>query len=118
MTKKNATDNLRNGYLNAVSDFFTSKEEEVLIIASNKIALPCVDELGNETFVVFTCTIPSGSRDGEAFDGYAEAEDYTRKCAEKENKAKEKAEAKAKKIERDKANREKLAKSKAEHSKK
>lgn len=116
MTKKIATDNLRNSYLDIVKNELTINGEEVLIIASNKIAVPCVDELGNETFVVFTCTVPSGSRDGEAFDGYAEAEDYTRKCAEKEIKAKEKAEAKAKKIERDKANREKLAKSKAEHS--
>lgn len=68
--------------------------DETLRTASNEIAIPVVDADGGEHFIVVTIKIPTGSRDGEAYDGYAAAEDYTMRCnakaakqAEKERKA-------------------------------
>ena len=37
---------------------------------------PAIDELGNECFLTVTVQIPKGSRDGDPYDGYAEAENY------------------------------------------
>ena len=83
---------------------------------SNEFALPCVDEEGNEEFIVLTFKVPTGSRDGEAYDGYGEAEAFEMKATEKAEKAKEAAEKKARKVERDKAQREAKAKAKAAHA--
>ena len=80
----------------------------MLTTNSNEFALPCVDEEGNDEFLVLTFKVPTGSRDGEA-------ESYAMKATEKAEKAKAAAEAKAKKIARDKAIREQKAKAKAEH---
>lgn len=77
--------------------------EEVLRTASNEFAVPVVDPDGGEHYVVVTIKIPTGSRDGDPYDGYAAAQDYTmkqeakavkaaekeRKAAERKNKAKE-----------------------------
>ena len=62
------------------------------------------------------CNHLQGSRDdGEAYDGYSMADEYTAKEADKAEKtAKAKAE-KEKKIAKDKAQREAKAKAKAEH---
>lgn len=113
---KIANENVKASYLALVSEALTNKEEEVLKVGSNEIAIPVVNENGDDIFVVFKVSVPTGSRDGEAYDGYELAAEYVRKCEEKAEKAKAQAEAKAKKIAKDKANREKLAKSKAEHS--
>ena len=77
--------------------------DEVLRTASNEFAVPVVDSDGGEHYVVVTIKIPTGSRDGDPYDGYAAAQDYTmkleakaakaaekeRKAAERKNKAKE-----------------------------
>ena len=93
-------------YLGEVAEFFVKNGEEVLQVASNEIAMPIVDEDGNEKWMVVTFKIPTGSRQGEAYDGYSMAEDYQMKLANKEIKAKAKAEKAAK----DKAKREAKAK--------
>ena len=114
--KKALHEEIRNRYMKAVSDFLTANGEEVLRVKSNEIALPCVDSEGNDEFIVLTFKVPTGSRDdGEAYDGYALAQEYTAKCADKAEKAKAAAEKKARKIERDKAQRAAKAKAKAEH---
>lgn len=113
---KLAHEELRGRYLNLVADFLKGKGEDVLRTASNEIAIPCLDENGDDEYIVLTFKVPTGSRDGEAYDGYAIAEDYTRKLAEKAEKAKAAAEAKARKIERSKKLREAKAKAKAEHA--
>ena len=100
-------DKLREKYLNVVGEALTAKDEEVLRVGSNELALPCLDEEGNEKFIVVTIKVPTGSRDGDAYDGYAMAEDWDIKCRTKAETAKKKAEEKAKKIERDKKMREK-----------
>lgn len=106
VSNKVLNDKIRENYLTVLSEFFTTKDEEVLRTNSNEIAIPCLDEDGNEKFVVITIKVPTGSRDGDAYDGYSMAEEFQMKCKAKAEKAKENAEKKAKKIERDKKLRE------------
>lgn len=115
ISKKALHDVLRQEYIALLSKFLTERGEEVLITGSNEICLPCVDGEGNDEFMVITFKVPTGSRDGEAYDGYAMAEDFKMKQEAKAEKAKEAAEAKARKIARDKAQREAKARAKAEH---
>lgn len=109
-TAKVLNEEIKVRFLNGVSEHLTNAGEEVLRVSSNEIALPVVDEDGNEKWLVLTFKVPTGSREGDAYDGYAMAEDYKMKCENKERKAKEKAEKAAK----DKAKREAKAKEKAE----
>ena len=110
---KNTNDALRAQYLNLVSALLTSAEEVVLRVKSNEIAIPCVDADGEDNFVVITIKVPTGSRDGDPYDGYGEAESYALNCKQKAEKAKADAEKKAKKIARDQAMRAKKAEQKA-----
>ncbi len=115
-TKKQLHEALRNKFLTHFVELLTNEGEEVLRTKSNEIAIPTLDEEGNEEFVVITFKVPTGSRDdGEAYDGYGVAQQYTESLAEKEAKAKAEAEKKAKKIAKDKAQREAKAKARAEH---
>ena len=109
-TTKVLNEEIKARFLEGVSEHLTNVGEEVLRVGSNEIALPVVDEAGNEKWLVLTFKVPTGSRDGDAYDGYSMAEDYQMKLAEKEAKAK----AKAEKAEKDKAKREAKAKEKAE----
>lgn len=115
-SKKSLHDALRAKYMERVSKFLADAGEEILVTGSNEIALPCVDSEGNDEFIVITFKVPTGSRDGDAYDGYSMAEDFKIKSAEKAEKAKIAAEKKAKKIAQDKKMREEKAKAKAEHS--
>lgn len=115
-SKKQLHDALRVRYMTAVKAFLEAQGDEVLRTNSNEFALPCVDEEGNEEFIVLTFKVPTGSRDGEAYDGYGEAEAYALKSAEKAEKAAKAVEAKAKKITKDKAQREQRAIAKAAHA--
>lgn len=81
---------IRNAYLEKISTFLKENDEEVLRTNSNEVAIPCVDEEGNEKFVVFVVKVPTGSRDGEEYDGYAVAESYALKLKEKAEKAEKK----------------------------
>ena len=112
---KATRDALRNSYLEKLTDFLRSNGEEVLITGTNEFALPCVDSEGNDEFVVLTVKVPTGSRDGEPYDGYSMAEDFTMKQAEKARKAEEAAAKKQKKMERDAKARAKKQDSKAAH---
>ena len=100
---------LREEYLKTISEYFANvKEEDVLRVKSNEIAIPVVGCEGNEDFIVITVKVPTGANKGlEPYDGYEMAQDYEMKMSEKERKAKERELAKQKKIERDKAIREK-----------
>lgn len=117
VSRKSLRDTLRARYIACVSEYLATIGEEVLVTGSNELAIPCVDSEGNDEFLVLTFKVPTGSRDGEAYDGYSMAEDYRLKVAEKEAKAKAAAEAKAQKIAKDKAQREAKAKAKAEREK-
>ena len=114
MSKK-ANDALRAKYLAQLIEKFKD-DEDVLRTGTGEIAFPVVDEEGEDNWVVIAVKIPVGSRDGEVYDGYSMAEDYTMKTAAKEEKAKETAAKKAKKAERDAKAREARAAAKAAHT--
>jgi hypothetical protein len=113
-TKKQLHEELRNKYLSMIADLLSKADEEVLSTGSNEVAIPTLDSEGNDEYVVITVKVPTGSRDGDAYDGYAMAEEYRIKLANaKEREEKAKAE-KERKIARDTAMREQKAKAKAE----
>ena len=99
---------LRNEYLEAIILNFLEKDERVLRVKSNEIAIPVVGCEGNEDFIVITVKVPTGANKGtEPYDGYELAEDYEMKIAEKERKKIEAEKKKAEKIRKDKEVREK-----------
>ena len=108
-TPKVLNDEIKLRFLEGVTEHLTQCGEEVLRTGSNEIAIPVLDEDNNEKWLVLTFKVPTGSRDGDAYDGYSMAEDYAMKQVEKAEKAK----AKAEKAEKDKAKRAKF-KEKAE----
>ena len=113
-TKKQLHEEIRIKYMEMVKKFLADNDEEILDTNSNEVAIPCVDSEGNDEYLVITFKVPTGSRDGDAYDGYAMAEEYRIKVANaKEREEKAKAE-KERKIARDKAMREQKAKAKAE----
>lgn len=112
-SKKALHEGIRAKYIATISDFLKERGEEVLVTNSNEIALPCVDAEGNDEYIVITFKVPTGSREGEPYDGHDIAADYADKVAQKAQKAKEAAEKKAKKIAADKAAREAKAAAKA-----
>ena len=116
VSKKSLHESLRKSYMDKITAFLADQGEEVLVTGSNEIALPCGDSEGNDECIVLTFKVPTGSRDGDPYDGYSIAEDFKMKSAEKAEKAKIAAEKKAKKIAQNKKMREEKAKAKAEHS--
>ena len=115
-SKKQLHEGIRNRFMKAVTDWLIEQGEEVLRTKSNEIAIPCLDEEGNDEGCVITFKVPTGSRDdGEAYDGYSMADEYTAKEADKAEKAEKAKAEKEKKIAKDKAQREAKAKAKAEH---
>ena len=107
---------LRKKYLDLISDFLKGLDEDILLVKSNEIAFPTIDEEHNDKFLTVTVSVKQGSRDdNEGYDGYAIAEQYAAKLKNDEEKAKKNAEKKARDIARDKAKREAMAKAKAEH---
>ena len=110
---KVANEALRAQYIELLTKLLTDSGEEVLRVKSNEIALPVVDRDGDDSYVVITLKVPTGSRDGDPYDGYGEAESYAMACKQKAEKAKADAEKKAKKIARDQAYRAKQAENKA-----
>ena len=99
MTKAQLETKLRNFYLSMITDMITEKvETDALPVSASELAIPCLDEEGNEKFVLIKVSIPRGTRNGQGgydpYDGYAAAEDYKIDCAEK---AEKKASTEAKK---------------------
>lgn len=102
LTRKQLDEEIKVRFLEGVSEHLENAGEEVLRVGSNELALPVVDSNGEERWLVVTFKVPTGSREGDAYDGYSMKEDYEMKLAEKAAKA----EAKAAKAEKDKAKRE------------
>ena len=89
-------------FLEGVSEHLENCGEEVLRVKSNEIALPVVDDEGEERWLVLIFKVPTGERGGDGYDGYSMAEDYQMNLAKKAAKAEENA----KKAAKDKAKRE------------
>lgn len=105
---------LRNAYLELVRNMISEKvETDALPVSASELAIPCLDEEGNEKWVLIKVSIPRGTRNGnggyDPYDGYAVAEDY---AIDKAEKAQKKVDAEAKKqakIAKDKQKREEKA---------
>lgn len=97
---------LRAQALNRLMDLLRADgEDDVMQTKNNKFMYPSVSENGEELYFEITISIPSGSRDGEQYNGYDEAENFKIETeAKAEEKAKREAEKK-KKIARDEARR-------------
>ena len=104
---------LRAQYIELLTKLLGEGGEEVLRVKSNEIAIPCVDKDGEDNYVVITIKVPTGSRDGDPYDGHGEAQSYEMSVKQKAEKAAIDAEKKAAKIANDKAYREKQAENKA-----
>ena len=112
VSRKMERELLRELFLNKIKMYMIDDEDvdEVLQVKSNEIAIPVIGCNDNEDFIVITVKVPTGADKGATpYDGFAIAEDYTMKLAEKERKAREREEKKKKKIARDNAIREKKA---------
>ena len=110
LTRKQLDDEIKVRFLEGVSEHLENCGEEVLRVGSNEIALPVLDSNNEERWLVLTFKVPTGTREGDAYDGYSMKEDYEMKLAEKAAKAEEKA----KKAEKDKAKRAEKEKAKTE----
>lgn len=97
---------IREEYMEKVKVFLENSKDDVLQVGSNEYAIPVVRGDGEEDYIVLTFKMPTGSRDGDGYDGYALAADYTFKVEEKRKKAEATKAAKEKKIAKDKAARE------------
>ena len=106
LTRKQLDEAIKLRFLEGVTEHLENCGEEVLRVKSNEIALPVVDDEGEERWIVLTFKVPTGERGGDAYDGYSMAEDYRMKLTEKaakqaereaksaKNKAKAEAETK------------------------
>ena len=106
-------DKIRTHVMDCVKVLFEGMQYDVLRTGSQELCVPIVGEEGEEGYLVVTFKVPKGSRDGDAYDGYAMAEEYKMKCEAKAQKAEESAKKKAEKIERDKKMRAQKAEAKA-----
>lgn len=113
MSKKTTDDALRNQYVDVISKALADIGEEVLRVGNNEVAIPVVDGEGEDSYVVFTVKVPTGSREGDAYDAYGLAQEYTMKQAEKKEKAAKAAADKERKIARDTEMRKQKAEAKA-----
>ena len=109
-------DKVRDGLMETISTLLVEKGEEILRTGSQELCLPIVGEENEEGFLVLTFKIPKGSRDGEPYDGYAMAEEYKMKCAEKAEKARIAAEKKVEKMKKDAEMRKARAEAKAKRA--
>ena len=106
-------DSVRDDVMARVKELL-AKDNDVLRTNSNELCIPIVAEDGDEGYLVLTFKVPTGSRDGDVYDGYSMAEDYAIKQKNKAEEAEKRAKEKERKIARDKAQREAKAKAKAE----
>lgn len=115
-TFKAKREEVRANFIQYVSEMLAERGDEVLRVGSNEIAIPCVS--GEEDdFCVITFKMPTGSREGDPYDGYLAAEDYSIKVRQKLEKQAKAKELKQKKIERDKKYREAKAVAKEKRAK-
>ena len=113
MAKVRNSEIVKTSFMAQIKAFLEEKGEEVLRVKSGTFSIPWV--LGeDEGYLNLTFSIPKGSRDGEGYDGHAEAQNFELEQKIKlEEKARREA-AKARKIAKDAALREKKRKEKEE----
>ena len=90
-----------------------AQDEQVLVVKSNELSIPTIDDEGNECFMNITFKVHKGDRSGEPYDAFTESQCYAEKLEADKIKAEKKAKEKAEKIARDEAYRKKKAEIKA-----
>lgn len=108
-TQKALRDALRNDITAQLLAHYQKTEPDAALTGSNVMMIPVIDAEGNEWYATITVSIPTGSRDGDAYDGYEEAKAYQLKVAQDAEKAAAKAKAKAEKAAKDAARRAKTS---------
>ena len=106
-------DEVRSDVIAKVREFLDKEGFDAVKTGSQEIAIPVVNADGDEGWIVLTFRVPTGSRDGDIYDGYTMAQEYEMKQKEKAEKAAKAAAAKAKKIARDEKMRAQKAAAKA-----
>lgn len=76
LTKSQLTSKKREDVLAQLAEILADLGEDVMRESGNALVFPSTDDEGNELFVKIAVSIPRGDRSGEAYDGYAAAEDY------------------------------------------
>lgn len=99
MSKASMETAIRNTMLENIMKMIDSEyATDALPVSASEIAVPVVDEEGNEKFALIKVSIPRGTRNGDGgytpYDGYAAAEDYKLDLADKADKAQARAEKK------------------------
>ena len=99
MTKAQLETAIRNRFLDLIREMISEKvETDALTVSASELAVPCLDQAGNEAWALIKVSIPRGTRNGEGgyipYDGYTVAEDY---AIDLKEKAEKKASAEAKK---------------------
>lgn len=99
MSKASMETAIRNTMLENIMKMIDSEyATDALPVSASEIAVPVVDEEGNEKFALIKVSIPRGTRNGDGgytpYDGYAAAEDYKLDLADKADKARAREEKK------------------------
>lgn len=84
------SNSLRSRYSAMIVPHLEELGETVLCVGNGKFAIPCTNDDGDDAWVTISLTVPKGTRDGDAYDGYAESADYAR---HQQEQAEKKAEA-------------------------
>ena len=106
MTKAQLETAIRNRFLSFIANSISEELEiDALPVSASELAIPCLDDEGNEKWALVKVSIPRGTRNGaggyDPYDGYAVAEDYALDCEEKAQKKADAEAKKQKKIEHD-----------------
>jgi len=106
MTKAQLETAIRNRFLGFIANSISEEMEiDALPVSASELAIPCLDDEGNETWALVKVSIPRGTRNGEGgytpYDGYAANEDYVEDLKEKADKKAAAEAKKQKKIEHD-----------------
>lgn len=88
-SKASLENGLRKKFLELITNTLNTQwDMESLPVSASELAIPCLDEEGNEKFVLIKVSIPRGTRNGEGgyepYDGYTAADAYRDEIASKE----------------------------------
>ena len=106
MTKAQLETAIRNRFLGFIANSISEEMEiDALPVSASELAVPCLDDEGNEKWALIKVSIPRGTRNGaggyDAYDGYTANEDYLDDLKEKAQKKADAEAKKQKKIEHD-----------------
>ena len=113
ISRKTQNEKFKQEFLVKLQELLSSENEDVLRVASGALALPFVNANGDDEWLKVTISVPTGTREGEPYDGYADADNFKLETTVKAEKAEQTAAAKAKKILKDTETRKKKAEQKA-----